>query len=678
MAQHLRDTFAAKEKEEKPVFVAFVTAGFPSLQDTVPTLLALQAGGADIIELGIPHTDPLADGPTIQQSSNVALSAGITLPKSLDFVRQARTQGLTVPVVLMGYYNPFAAFGEKKIVEAAKEAGANGFIVVDLPPEESINFRSECTAAGLSYIPLVAPTTSDERLQYIDQIADSFIYCISVLGVTGKRDALSVDLSPFVSRVRQHVTKPLAIGFGISTREHVQQVAKLAEGFVVGSHIIKTMEEAGPGRAADAAKVLAESLTKEVRSERTPSTKSPSLASSSLSKKATLPANFGEFGGRYAPETLINALEELEEAYIRLKDDPSFLAEIASYYDYVGRPTPLSFADRLSKEIGGAKIWLKREDLAHTGAHKINNAIGQALLARRLGKRRIIAETGAGQHGVAVSTICAKLGLECVVYMGAEDVERQSLNVFRMKMLGSTVVPVHSGSRTLKDAINEAMRDWVTNIRTTHYLVGSAIGPHPFPTIVRDFQSVIGKEARAQMLQKAGKLPDAVLACVGGGSNSIGMFYPFVGDTEVKLFGVEAAGSGVHTDKHCATCVKGTPGVLHGTRTLLLQDQEGQIMPTHSISAGLDYPGVGPEHAWLKSSGRATYVAVDDQQALEGFQVLTKKEGIIPALETSHAIYYATQLAKEMRPDQDILICLSGRGDKDMGTLARELGVTLK
>ncbi len=377
------------------------------------------------------------------------------------------------------------------------------------------------------------------------------------------------------------------------------------------------------------------------------------------------------------PETLVGAHEELEAAYRDACADPAFQAELDSLLKhYVGRPTPLYFAERLTKECGGARIWLKREDLAHTGAHKINNALGQALLAKRIGKPRIIAETGAGQHGVATATVCAMMNLECAVYMGTEDIRRQSLNVFRMKMLGATVVPVDSGSRTLKDAINEAMRDWVTNVRTTHYLIGSAIGPHPFPTIVRDFQSVIGKEARAQMLEQAGKLPDVAIACVGGGSNAIGLFHPLI-DDPIRLIGVEAAGEGVRTGKHSATLVAGRPGVLHGTKTYLLQDAAGQILDTHSISAGLDYPGVGPEHSWLKTSERAEYVAVDDVQALEGFQALTRAEGIIPALEPSHAIYHALGVAASMRPDQDLLIGLSGRGDKDMHTVAAALGVTL-
>jgi len=386
---------------------------------------------------------------------------------------------------------------------------------------------------------------------------------------------------------------------------------------------------------------------------------------------------FGEFGGRYIPETLVAAHDELEVAYMEAIADPSFHEQlVALHRDYVGRPTPLYLADRLTRECGGARIWLKREDLAHTGAHKINNALGQALLAKRIGKPRIIAETGAGQHGVATATVCAMLDLECVVYMGSEDIRRQSLNAFRMKMLGATLVPVDSGSRTLKDAINEAMRDWVTNVRTTHYIIGSAIGPHPFPTIVRDFQSVIGREARAQMLDQAGKLPDVAVACVGGGSNAIGLFHPFI-DDPVRLVGVEAGGEGIGSGRHSATLVGGRPGVLHGTRTYLLQDPNGQILETHSISAGLDYPGVGPEHSWLKTSERAEYVAVDDRQALEGFQRLSQAEGIIPALEPSHAIYHAMKLAAQLPANQDILIGLSGRGDKDMHTVAAALGVTL-
>ncbi len=358
--------------------------------------------------------------------------------------------------------------------------------------------------------------------------------------------------------------------------------------------------------------------------------------------------------------------------------DPEFQVELEKLgRDFVGRPTPLYFAERLTAKFGGAKIWLKREDLAHTGAHKINNALAQCLLAKRIGKKRIIAETGAGQHGVAVATACALLNLECMVYMGEEDMRRQALNVFKMKIMGTTVRAVSSGTKTLKDAINEAMRDWVANVRTTHYIIGSAIGPHPFPTMVRDFQSVIGRETRQQSVEQIGRLPDVVVACVGGGSNAIGMFHPFHKDAGVRILGVEAAGAGTNTERHCATLGKGRPGVLHGTRTFLLQDEDGQISETHSISAGLDYPGVGPEHAHFKTSGRGEYISCTDADALATLNMLAATEGIIPALETSHAVWGACELAKTMRKDQHIVVCLSGRGDKDMEQVAREMGIPL-
>ncbi len=393
---------------------------------------------------------------------------------------------------------------------------------------------------------------------------------------------------------------------------------------------------------------------------------------------------FGPYGGQYVPETLMTALDELVEQYYAVKDDPSFQRELNDLArHYVGRPTPLYYASRLTETLRvvngmGARIFLKREDLAHTGAHKINNALGQGLLAKRMGKRRIIAETGAGQHGVATATVCALLDLQCVVYMGEEDIERQSLNVFRMKLLGAEVRPVASGSRTLKDAINEAIRDWVTNVLTTYYMIGSAVGPHPYPMIVRDFQSVIGQEARRQCLEQIGKLPDCIVACVGGGSNAIGVFHPFLADESVRLVGAEAGGHGVASGLHSATLFAGSVGVLHGARSYLLQDEHGQVRPTHSISAGLDYPGVGPEHSYLKDTGRAEYFAVDDKQALEGFKLLCETEGIIPALEPAHAVYLAVQIAKEMPADQTVVINLSGRGDKDMHTVAKALGVTLE
>ena len=386
--------------------------------------------------------------------------------------------------------------------------------------------------------------------------------------------------------------------------------------------------------------------------------------------------HFGEFGGRYAPETLMSPLLELEDAYRSLREDSDFQEELQYYLrEYVGRPNPLYYAERLTQVLGGAKIYLKREDLNHTGAHKINNTIGQILLARRMGKNRIIAETGAGQHGVATATVASKFDMECEVYMGEEDIERQALNVFRMKLLGTTVVPVDSGSRTLKDAINAAFRDWVTNVRTTYYLIGSVVGPHPYPMIVRDFQAVIGQEARAQTLEQAGRLPDYVVACVGGGSNSIGMFYPFYADSGVKLIGVEAAGESILSGKHAATISAGSVGVFHGAKCYVLQEEDGQITPAHSISAGLDYPGVGPEHSYYKATGRAEYVSVTDEESVEGFKLLSETEGIIPALEAAHAMAYIRKLAPTLDRDQIIVLCLSGRGDKDVYTIAKVLGV---
>jgi tryptophan synthase beta chain len=389
---------------------------------------------------------------------------------------------------------------------------------------------------------------------------------------------------------------------------------------------------------------------------------------------------YGEFGGRYVPETLMPALIELERQYIELKSDPAFQQELAALLrDYVGRPTPLYFAKNLSQQLGrDVKVYLKREDLCHTGAHKINNTLGQALLAKRLGKRRVIAETGAGQHGVATATACALLGLECCVYMGSEDIERQRLNVFRMELLGATVVEVTGGTRTLKDATSEALRDWMASCDYTHYIIGSAVGPHPFPMMVRDFQSVIGREAREQILQCESRLPDAVVACVGGGSNAIGIFHPFIADKDVALIGVEAAGRGLHTHQHAASINAGQVGVFHGAKSFVLQTEDGQITPAHSISAGLDYPGTGPEHSYLAATGRAKYVAVTDEEALEAVQILCRTEGIIPALESAHAVAYLPKLVQDLPQGSIIIVNLSGRGDKDVYTIARALGRTLK
>lgn len=614
---------------------------------------------------------------------------GTDIPMCLDMVRKARARGLSVPIVFMGYYNPILAYGEENMVKDCKEAGVNGYILVDLPPEESHTFRNICYRYGLSYIPLIAPSTTEKRIEMLATLADSFIYVISRMGVTGAKDTVNTELPQIVSRIKKYTQVPLAVGFGVSTREHFAEVGAHSEGVVIGSRLITLIGESVE-KNEDCGKMI-EQYALEVSGRKESielkAVKEGGLADPEVNDAAgkgpfspddiknfyALETRFGEFGGAYVPEALVDCLTQLETCFIDAINDPEFIKEFESYYDYISRPSQLQFANRLTEDVGGAKIWLKREDLNHTGSHKINNAVGQILLAKRLGKKRIIAETGAGQHGVATATVCAKFGLECVVYMGEEDCRRQALNVFRMQMLGATVIPVKDGSRTLKDAINEAMRDWVANVSTTHYLVGSAIGPHPFPQIVREFQSVIGKETKRQMQEKIGKLPDAVVACVGGGSNSIGMFHPFVNDKTVRIVGVEAAGDGVDTEKHSATLTKGTPGVLHGTRTYLLQDVKGQIIETHSVSAGLDYPGVGPEHSYLKDAGRAEYRTCDDAQCLIGFRKLTQLEGIIPALESSHAIYTAMEVARELPKDKDIVICLSGRGDKDMHTVTEVL-----
>ncbi len=552
----------------------------------------------------------------------------------------------------------------------------------------------------LSYVPLIAPATSDARMRLLCQLADSFIYVVSRQGVTGALGTLNANLPELLARVKKYSgDKPAAVGFGVSTREHFVSVAQLADGVVVGSMIVSTLQKADKGAECQAVQEFCSYLcgrttspedeaTREVgiieaiAGAREPNgevhvdgvvTDTDDLVAQLAAMHGKIPERFGEFGGQYVPESLMDCLSELEEGFNKIKDDPAFWEEYRSFYPWMGRPGHLHKAERLTEHAGGATIWLKREDLNHTGSHKINNALGQLLLARRLGKTKIIAETGAGQHGVATATVCAKFGMECTVYMGAEDVRRQALNVFRMKLLGAKVVAVEAGSRTLRDAVNEALRSWVVNLEDTHYIIGSAIGPHPFPTIVRTFQSVIGNETKAQMLEKRGKLPDAVVACVGGGSNAVGMFYPFSKDLSVKLLGVEAGGDGLDTPRHSATLAAGSKGVLHGVRTYILQNEHGQITDTHSVSAGLDYPGVGPELSNWKDMERAEFVAATDAEAFIGFRLMSQLEGIIPALESSHGIYGAIELAKTMNKDQDIVICLSGRGDKDVQSVADEL-----
>ncbi|RQM08499.1 hypothetical protein DH86_00000522 [Scytalidium sp. 3C] len=691
----LKNTFAKCKEQGRPALVTYVTAGYPTAEETVDILLGMEAGGTDVIELGLPFTDPIADGPTIQKSNTQALKNGITITSTLAMVREARKRGLRAPILFMGYYNPILSYGEDRLLKDCREAGVNGFIVVDLPPEEAVSFRNYCKKGGLSYVPLIAPATSDSRMKLLCKLADSFIYVVSRMGVTGATGTLNTGLPALLKRVKEYSGNvPAAVGFGVSTREHFLSVAEIADGVVIGSQIITTLANAPAGQGAkeveeycayvcgrrntsgDAAPVEVEGVQVDGTVKREPEDLVGQIEALNTSENGTVKVDvsrFGEFGGQYVPESLMDCLSELEEGFNKIKDDPEFWKEYRSYYPWMGRPGQLHLAERLTEHAGGANIWLKREDLNHTGSHKINNALGQILLARRLGKTEIIAETGAGQHGVATATVCAKFGMKCTIYMGAEDVRRQALNVFRIRLLGAEVVAVEAGSRTLRDAVNEALRAWVVKLDTTHYIIGSAIGPHPFPTIVRTFQSVIGNETKAQMLEKRGKLPDAVVACVGGGSNAVGMFYPFSKDPSVKLLGVEAGGDGVETLRHSATLTGGTKGVLHGVRTYVLQNEHGQIQDTHSVSAGLDYPGVGPELSSWKDSQRAKFIAATDKEAFIGFRLISQLEGIIPALESAHAIYGAIELAKTMPKDQDVVICLSGRGDKDVQSVADEL-----
>ncbi|KAG0131032.1 tryptophan synthase beta subunit-like PLP-dependent enzyme [Tuber indicum] len=669
----------------------------------------MEAGGSDIIEIGLPFTDPIADGPTIQKANTIALENGMSATTALKVVRDARGKGLKVPVLFMGYYNPVLSYGEQQLVKDCREAGVNGFIICDLPPEEAVKFRGFCNSEGLSYVPLIAPSTKPSRLKFLCSIADSFIYVVSRMGTTGASGTLNVGLGDLCRRVHEASRNiPIAVGFGVSTRDHFVSVGQFSEGIVIGSQVINVISQSKPeeinekvkeycqmvvGRDGKASTTHEVGIVEAMGKAKEPLDVHPTgvitekdvepgpglmdqldaLNVGGEASPQSIPSRFGEFGGQYVPESLMDCLAELERGFIEANNDPKFWEEFRSHYPYMGRPGQLHLAENLTKRCGGANIWLKREDLNHTGSHKINNAIGQILIAKRLGKTEIIAETGAGQHGVATATVCAKFGMKCTVYMGAEDVRRQSLNVFRMKLLGAQVISVEAGSRTLRDAVNEALRSWVVNLSTTHYLIGSAIGPHPFPTIVRTFQSVIGNETKQQLMEKRGKLPDAVVACVGGGSNCAGMFYPFAKDLSVKMLGVEAGGDGLETTRHSATLAGGSKGVLHGVRTYILQNSEGQISDTHSVSAGLDYPGVGPELASWKDSSRAKFIAASDAEAFKGFRALSELEGIIPALESAHAIFGGMELAKTMKPCEDIVICLSGRGDKDVQSVAEEL-----
>eukprot|EP00835_Amoeboradix_gromovi_P004285 NODE_325_length_10950_cov_0.271864.p2 type:complete len:665 gc:universal NODE_325_length_10950_cov_0.271864:10609-8615(-) len=651
-------------QSDNPVFIAFLTAGFPSISKTVEIVLAMEKNGVDVVELGFPFSDPLADGPIIQYANKVSLQNGLTMQKYFDIVREIRKHS-DIPILMMTYYNVVLQQGINKICEELNKVKMNGFLIVDLPFDD-VQFVKSCNEHNLTFIPFISPSTPGERMKKLLNSATTFSYVISRLGVTGSETQIDeANLKSYLENIRKYSSAPIAVGFGVKTGEQFKTISKYSEGVVIGSEIISLIRD-----SRDPV-VSISNYCKSISECKVPRKLELSVKSELKTDFSLESGRYGDYGGAYIPEVLHYCLNELAAEFNDIRNDKSFWTDFKSLYSYIGRPTPLYKASRLTEYAKGANIWLKREDLTHTGSHKINNAIGQALLAIRLGKTRIIAETGAGQHGVATATVCAKLGLKCIVYMGQEDTIRQELNVFRMRTLGATVIPVTSGSRTLKDAINEAMRDWVTNVEDTHYLVGSAIGPHPFPEIVKEFQSVIGKETRQQLNEEVGVLPNAIVACVGGGSNSIGMFAPFLPINSVNLYGIEAAGSGLEGGKHSAPLSCGKPGVLHGTKTYLMQDFDGQIIETHSISAGLDYPGVGPEHAHLKDSGRVIYLSATDEECLKGFHLLSRLEGIIPALETSHAVYSAIEIAKTMNKNDHLVICLSGRGDKDVGTVMK-------
>ncbi|CAB9502498.1 Tryptophan synthase beta chain [Seminavis robusta] len=670
--ERIEKAFARTKQQGSAAFVSYVTAGYPNADATPSILLAMERGGATLIELGMPYSDPQADGPTNQRANEIALERGTTrLEHCLDMLRTARANGLTVPVVLMGYVNPFLQYGSmEKLCKDTRDAGGDGFLIVDLPPasQQGAELHKACRKHGLSNIPLVTPDTSEDRIDFLAKnVASTFLYCVSVNGVTGARDELPDDLESFMERVRAKTDLPLAVGFGISTPQMVHKVSNIADAVVVGSAIVKSIVDDATTTSEDAVEEQVAYLASGTKQGPRPKNQARGLSQVPASDELLGSVeqgdgNFGSYGGQFVPECLAGPLQELKMAYQHLKDDPSFQAELDEYRrDFIGGPTPLQKAERLTELCGGATIWLKREDLCQTGSCAVNNVVGQALLAKRSNKRRIIADTASGQNGVAVATVCAKLGLDCTIYMGETDIQRDPSNtVEQMRALGATVVPVEHGEGKLKDAINEGMRDFVATIQDSYYMVGSVVGPDPFPAMVRDFQSVIGQEIRQQALTNMGKLPDAIVACVGRGSNAIGAFSAFLTDEEVALFGVEG--------HHCASLSKGSHGVFHGAKSYILQDeQSGQMEKTHSIAAGLDYPVVGPEHAYLKDTARATYVSLADEEALEGFRALYEQEGILSALEPSHAIFYAMQVAREMGTGKDIVINISGRGHERPG-----------
>ncbi|PWY88109.1 tryptophan synthase beta chain [Aspergillus sclerotioniger CBS 115572] len=674
---HIRETFTDSKRKGRPVLVTFVTAGFPTPEETPDIMLGLQAGGADIIELGLPFTDAVADGTLVQQASMTAIKNGVTVHSISLMVQEARNRGLHIPILFMGYYNPIYHYGEANFVADCSKAGVDGFIVVDLPVEDAVRFRNLCVGAGCSYIPIIAPCTPDDRIKLLCCMADSFVYLVSRMGVTGMRGELDTQLPGMIRKVKKLGGNPrVAVGFGIESRDQFLKITSVADGAIIGSCLLNDLARAPSGKRPEAAR----KFCLRMRGIRDHADGSMGLGQNPRSPPDQTTLHFvgpkkhtvtkrdipGPYGGQYVPEAMVKCLSDLESSFRAAVKDPQFWKEYESYYSYVGRPSGLHKASRLSAFAGGATIWLKREDLNHTGSHNINNALGQVLLARRLGKKNIIAETGVGYHGLATAAVCAKLDMNCTIYMGLHDMQHEPENVFMMRAMGATVLPVRSGAGSMCDAIDEAFRACIADINNNYYVIGSAVGPHPLPAIVRTFQSAIGKETKAQFREQTGKLPDAIVACVGGGSNAVGMFHPFVGDKSVRLIGVER-------EAEAASLGGGSVGVLHGSKTYILQDEDGQIRKPQSIFMGMNYPGVGPELASWKDSGRATFFSATGSQVLEGFRRMGELEGIVPALESSHAIWGAIQVAKEMGPKKNVVLCVSGRGDKQVQTVAEEL-----
>ena len=688
---------------QQKVLITYLTAGYPNLTQTLPLLKTMVDSGSDLIEIGVPFSEPVADGPVIAEASKRSLQQGTKLSDILQIVQTARNQEIQTPIILMGYYQSFYSFGLRKLLEQSYQVGLNGFLVVDLPINSDPEMALLCRHYNKSLIPLVSPTTPKSRILEL-ALGDSkvprpppFLYAVSRNGVTGAQSSLSTQAGEVISKIQESCQVPVAVGFGISDCKMASQVWETAEGVIVGSAIIQLIKEVWrkyqksysqdsipvswrevgefiqslathkPSKKASLNPLLSRSTSPDTF--RTPITPPPSPITTHTNGR------YNQFGGQYLPESLLQAHQQLEDLYQELIVSEKFQKQYRLLLKtFVGRPTPLYQTRRLLLSETGVEIWLKREDLCFTGSHKLNNALGQALLAQMMGKKRIIAETGAGQHGVATATVCALLGIDCVVYMGATDVQRQARNVAQMKLLGAEVRPVCDGSQTLKDAINEALRDWVTHVNTSFYLIGSAVGSHPYPSIVREFQSVIGQEAKHQFQEATdGGLPDAVVACVGGGSNALGIFDGFlekeIGSTyHPELYGVEAEGA--------ASASHGTVGILHGSKSLVLQTPDGQIAETNSLSAGLDYPGISPIHAWLKETEQVTYVTISDQEASDAFYQLTCQEGIPPALESAHAVAFALKLAQTVTSHNDqpyrILVNLSGRGDKDLDRMIKK------